>query len=124
MILETLLKKALFAVQDNSFGALTTEEFSKVSSSKRFIDALHRCEEQRQKLLYKTEVETLFINISVINQVNQRRLTDKYLQREYYLRSVKQPEKLTDDDCFELDPKGDPVLMRKMFRVLWDTSKA
>lgn len=107
-----IISKALSAVKVGARGELSESEFNAVSSSPEFISALREKEQDFQShIKANSPIDALVLN---------NRLSDTVLLRSYYLHFVKHPLLLTLREWFEIDPKGDPDLMRETFFALWN----
>ena len=126
-----LVEKALAAIETGTAGVLTEDEFLLVAESQEFVNAL-RDQELRVQSWKSAENPTdveipgrlrnvirSLVSRSADNFVRSRRLAKKSLLRHYYLTCVRHPDKLTDADCYELDPKGDPKLIRRLRAEMW-----
>jgi len=86
---------------------LTQDAFNQVSSDPDFIDLL------RRQYFAFTLMNGIGGQGSVIYTPSDETLTKKY-----YLSTIKDPEELTDSDCFLIDPKGDFDVTRRWLVTL------
>lgn len=113
--MDKLIKKAIEAVKNDTLGALTEDEFRHISTNQLFIETLRQKEIVFQKRLSASSEGSRII----FWQVKQMRLADESLIQRYFLRNVKNPLNLTDSECFYLDPKGSPDIMRNLHQFCW-----